>query len=276
MILSLVCALGAALLYGAGTVLQAIGLRRAADSDAGSRWTRLWAARLYVVGLALDGAGFLASIVALRGLPLFVVESVIASSVAVTAVLAVLFLGVHLTRREVVALVAVAAGLVLLAASGGEGPGASLQGWTAFLLAGLVAPVLALGALASRLRPSLGSPLLAVTAGLGFAGLGVAARVLTVPHDLWRLVLDPVSWALASYAAIGLVTFGLALQRGAVTTATAITFAVETLVPATIGLAWLGDQVRPGMAAPAALGFFLTLAGCILLARHSTEATAHK
>ena len=275
MLLSLVCALGAALLYGGATVLQAIGLRQAGDS-AGTRWGRLWAGRLYVVGLVLDGAGFLASIVALRGLPLFVVESVIASSVAVTAVLAVLFLGVRLTRREIIALVAVAAGLVLLAVSGGEGPGAALQGWSAWLLLGLVAPVLAVGVLASRLPGFPGSPLLAVTAGLGFAGVGVAARVLALPPELWRLVLDPVPWALAIYAVIALVAFGLALQRGAVTTATAITFAVETVVPASIGLAWLGDQVRPGMAAPALLGFFLTLGGCILLARHSTESAADR
>lgn len=276
MILSLVCALGAALLYGAGTVLQAIGLRRAADADAVTPWSRLWAARLYVVGLGLDGLGFLASIVALRDLPLFVVESVIASSVGVTAVLAVIFLGVRLTRTEVVALAAVAAGLVLLAISGAEGPGMALQPWSAWLLLGLVAPVLALGALASRLGDSFGPPLLAVTAGLGFAGVGVAARVVTLPQELWRLLLDPVPWALAIYAAIALVAFGLALQRGSVTTATAITFAVETVTPAIVGLACLSDRVRPGMETAAVLGFCLSLGGSILLARHSSELAADR
>jgi len=274
MILSLACALGAALLYGAGTVLQAIGLRRAADTAAESRWARLWAARLYVVGLGLDGLGFFASLVALRDLPLFVVESVIASSVGVTAILAVLFLGARLTRAEVVALVAVAVGLVLLALSGAEGPGVAPQPWSAWLLLGLVAPVLALGVLASRLRASLGLPLLAVTAGLGFAGVGVAARIITVPQELLNLALDPVPWALALYAVIALVAFGLALQKGSVTTATAITFGVETVAPAIVGLAWLGDRVRPDMETAAVLGFCLTLTGCILLGRHSTVATA--
>lgn len=271
MILSLASALGAALFYGAGTVLQAIGLRRAAESKVATLLPRLWTARLYAAGLALDGVGFLASIIALRGLPLFVVESVVASSVAVTAVLAVLFLGARLARSEIIALVAVAAGLVLLSASGGEGSGAALQGWSAWLLAGLVAPVLAFGVVSSRVRPSLGAPLLAVTAGLGFAGVGVAARTLILPQELWRLVLDPVTWALAAYAVIALVTFGLALQRGSVTTVAAVTFTVETVIPGVIGLAWLGDQVRPGMEGAGGLGFVLTLAGCILLARHSTE-----
>jgi drug/metabolite transporter (DMT)-like permease len=274
MILSLSSALGAALLYGVATVLQAIGLRRAAGLDSSTRWARLWAARLYVVGLGLDGLGFLASIVALRNLPLFVVESVIASSVGVTAVLAVLFLGVRLTRAEVVALAAVAAGLVLLALSGAEGPGVALQQWAAWLLLALVLPVVALGVLANRLREPFGPPLLAVTAGLAFAGVGVAARVLTLPPELWRLLLDPVPWALVLYAVIALVAFGLALQQGSVTTTTAITFAVETVAPAIIGLAWLGDRVRPGMETAAVLGFCLALGGSILLGRHSTEAPA--
>jgi len=271
MMLSLACALGAALLYGAGTVLQAIGLRRAADAGAATLWSRLWAARLYVLGLGLDGLGFLASIVALRDLPLFVVESVIASSVGVTAVLAVLLLGVRLTRAEVGALVAVAAGLVLLALSGAEGPGLALQPQLAWLLLGLVAAVLALGVLAISLRNSFGPLLLAVTAGLGFAGVGVAARVVIIPEEPWRLLLDPVPWALALYAAIALVAFGHALHRGSVTTATALTFAVETVAPAIVGLAWLGDRVRPGMETAAVVGFCLTLGGSIVLGRHSAE-----
>jgi drug/metabolite transporter (DMT)-like permease len=274
MIVSLVSALGAALLYGTGTVLQAIGLRRAADAAAETRWAQLWAGRLYAVGLALDGLGFLASIVALRGLPLFVVEAVIASSVAVTAVLAVLFLGVRLTCTETLALLAVAAGLVLLAVSGVDGPGVALQEWSAWLLLGLVAPVLALGVLASRLHDSRGPTLLAVTAGLGFAGVGVAARVLTIPDVLWRFLLDPLPWALVLYAAMALVVFGIALQRGSVTTVTAVTFAVETVVPAVIGLVWLGDRVRPGLEIAAVLGFCLALVGSILLGRHATEAPA--
>ena len=79
-------AFAAAVLYGAATVLQAAGVRSLRLVPAGAPLpARLWAGRLYAVGLALDGLGFLASIAALRTLPLFVVQSAIASSVAVTA-----------------------------------------------------------------------------------------------------------------------------------------------------------------------------------------------
>jgi drug/metabolite transporter (DMT)-like permease len=202
---------------------------------------------------------------------LFVVESAIASSVAVTAVLAVLFLGVRLTRTEVGALVAVGVGLVALALSAQEGRAVALSGPASWILLGSVLPVAALGVVAFRRGGPLSAVLLAVTAGLGFGGVGVAARVVVIPSPVWRVVLDPVSGALVGFAAIALVAYGYALDRGSVTTTAAVTFTVETVVPAAIGLVWLGDAVRPGAGPLAALGFVLTLGGCLLLARHSAE-----
>ena len=54
----------------------------------------------YVVGVGLDGLGFLLSLAAVRTLPLFVVQSVVASFLAVTAVLGAIFLKMPLTRRD--------------------------------------------------------------------------------------------------------------------------------------------------------------------------------
>lgn len=267
----LLSAFGASVLYGAGTILQALGVRRAAAATGRSWSARLWSGRVYAGGLLLDALGFLASIAALRTQPLFVVESVIASSVAVTAVLAVLFLGVHLNRREVVALAAVGVGLVMLAVSAREGPAAALSDRVAWILLGSVVPVAVLGLVALRRTGPAGAAQLAATAGLGFGGVGIAARVIHVPSAAWRLVLDPVAWALVAFAVIALLAYGLALQRGSVTTTAAVTFTVETVVPAAIGLAWLGDHVRPGAGPLAALGFVLTLGGCLLLARHAAE-----
>jgi hypothetical protein len=49
-----------------------------------------------------------------------------------------------------------------------------------------------------------------------------------------------------------------------------LTFAVETIVPAGIGLAFLGDTTRPGFALFAAVGFMLTIAGSLALAADPT------
>lgn len=267
----LLSALAAAALYGAGTILQAVGVRRAAAAQGEGLWRRIRAGHLYIVGLVLDGIGFVASLVALRTLPLFVVESAIASSVAITAGLAVLFLHVRLSPREIVALVAVGIGLVALAVSARPGTAAPLTGAAPWLLLGAAVPVGVVGAAGLRLGGSAGAAALAVTAGLGFGGVGIAARVVDVPPGLWRLVLDPVAWALLAFSAISLSAYAVALERGAVTTVAAVTFAVETVVPAAIGLLWLGDGVRAGAAPLAALGFVLTLAGSIALARHAAE-----
>jgi drug/metabolite transporter (DMT)-like permease len=271
MTIGLLSAFAAAALYGAGTILQAVGVRRAAATPAGGKWAQVWAGRLYAGGLLLDGLGFLASLAALRTLPLFVVESAIASSVAITAVLAVLFLRVRLTRRELIALVAVGVGLVALAVSARAEAAVPLSGPASWLLLGCVLPVAGLGLGALRTGGSGGAAALAATAGLGFGGVGVAARVVVLPAAWWRLVLDPVAWALVAFSLIAMAAYGLALQRGSVTTVAAVTFTVETVVPAAIGLLWLGDRVRPGAAPVAVLGFVLTLGGSIVLARHAAE-----
>jgi drug/metabolite transporter (DMT)-like permease len=265
-------ALVAAVAYGAATVLQAIGVRRFADAPA-QPWTRrLWAGRPFAAGLALDAAGFLASVLALRTLPLFVVESAIASSVAVTAVLSAVVLHVRLTGRERLALACTAVGLVALALSASEGPALRPDAAGLLVLCAAV-PVAVMLVVGWRLpRGSrLGVTLLSAAAGLGFGGVGVAARVLELPHPWWHAVGDPLVIALAVHTVLAMTAYAVALERGRATTVAAVTFAVETLVPAAIGLLWLGDAVRPGRgwALVALLGFAATLGGSIALAAHS-------
>ncbi|WP_374968687.1 hypothetical protein [Terrabacter sp. BE26] len=267
-------ALLAALAYGAATVLQAIGVRRATTLPAGAPFLRrARAAWPYAVGLALDGLGFLASVAALRTLPLFLVESAVASSVAVTAVLSVLVLHVRLGAVEVVALVAVAAGLAGLALAAASGPAAQPPAdaaWWLLAAALLVAALVALGLRTPDRR--LAAVLLSVAAGLGFGGVGVAARLLEIPSPLWQLLTNGTAWALLAHAALATVAYALALSRGRVTTVAALTFATETVVPALVGLMALGDRVVAGREPLAAVAFVVTLGGCIALAGRAEPA----
>jgi drug/metabolite transporter (DMT)-like permease len=266
-ILALVGAFGAAVLYGAGTVLQAVGLRRSVPLTAATWRGRIVAGWPYGVGLALDAAGFLASVAALQSLPLFVVESAVASSVAVTAILSSIFLGGRLDRKTVLALVVVGIGLVALALCAVEGPARTITGSAAVVVLVIAIPVALLGMIGFRLPPDRGVPLLSVVAGLGFGGAGIAARTLPAAPPWWSVVSDPLAWALAVYGVIALAAFGSALQRGSVTLVAALTFGIETVVPAAVGLVWLGDRIRPGFAWLAVLGFVLTLGGSMRLAR---------
>lgn len=266
--LALLGAALAAIAYGSATILQAVGVRRLAVAPAGS--SLLDRCRLgwpYGVGLALDGLGFLLSIAALQSLPLFVVESMLASSVGVTALLAVLLLHVRLARREVLALVVAGIGLVLLAISAQQGPAreiGSTGGWA--MLGGAVAVVAVFAAGLADDRAARSSVLLAGAAGLGFGLTGIAARGLRVSDPWWHTLALPALWALVLGGAVAIVAYGFALDRGRTTTVAAITFAVETVIPAGIGLGWLGDSVRHGFAVVAVVGFAATLGGCLVLA----------
>jgi hypothetical protein len=263
-------ALVAAGCYGTASVLQAVGSRRVAGT-AGldpRLIVRLAGQLPFVAGLALDLAGFAASVLALRTLPLFLVQAAAAASVGVTALLAARFLGARLARPELAALAALGGGLVLLALSARPEPAVPLSPagrW--WVLAG-VGGVLLLGAAAARAAGRWATTGLATAAGLAFGGVGLAARVLPVPSPLWRVAEEPVAYALAGYGVLGILLFATALQRGSVTTATAIMVALETVVPAAIGLAWLGDAARPGYGGVAGAGFALTLAGAVALARY--------
>ncbi|MDQ1477267.1 MAG: hypothetical protein QOE62_2496, partial [Actinomycetota bacterium] len=56
---------------------------------------------------------------------------------------------------------------------------------------------------------------------------------------------------------------------GSITAISAVTFAVETTIPSVVGLLALGDHTRPHFQAVAVLGFTLTLAASMALARYS-------
>jgi len=273
MVLGLGCALFAALAYGVAAVLQSVAARRAESGSAldPRLLVRLARSVPYVSGIALDLAAFLASLVALRTLPLFLVQSAVASSVGVTAVVSSV-IGVRLRGREIASLTVLGAGLVLMAISAQPEQGSPLS---LGLRWGLLASVVVLGAagvLAGRAGRA-SAPALAALAGLSFAVVAVAARSLTVPSPWWHALADPALWAIVAHGGLGMLLFTTALQRGSVTTATALTFAVDTVVPAAIGLTFLGDTTRPGYGLVAAAGFVLTITGTLTLATH--DVTSH-
>jgi drug/metabolite transporter (DMT)-like permease len=269
MLSGLIGALLCAVAYGVATVLQAVATGRIPaeegfDPRLLSRLARSWP---YLGGLVLDAAGFAAAVLALRTLPLFLVQAAVASSVGVTAVVAAVWLRVRLGRHEVVALWVLGTGLLLLAVSARAEPAAALATSGQWAVPAGVLPLAGLVAVAGRWRRDRAGVALAAGAGLGFGGVGIAARVLVVPVPWWHLPASPVLWALAGYAAIALYCFAAALQRARITVVAAVTFAVETVVPALIGLVLLGDRARPGYAPVAAAGFVLTVGATLALAR---------
>lgn len=263
-------ALLAAVCFGVASVLQHTSAARTGRTGALDLrlLARLGRDGPYLAGLALDVAGFALSAWAVRLVPLFVVQAALASSLAVTAVVAAAVAREALGPVERRAVAGIVAGLALLGVSAGSADGVPARGaTTTVLLAGL--PLLAFAAWVAGRRGGSTRPGMALgaTAGLSFAGFGVAGRVLDGSAGT-ALAADPVAWALVGYVVLGFLAFAAALQRAAVTKVTAACVVAETLVPAAVGVVVFGDGARPGYAAVAACGFALTTAAALRLARH--------
>ena len=273
MVTSLVAGVVAALLYGIASIMQAIAVREASNKVSGDGagvdpglLVRMLAQWRFVVSICLDALGFVAQLVALRRLPLFAVQAMVAANLAVIAVLASLVIGIALSWREWAAVIGVVAGVGLLGSSAGA-EGATAAG-TMFKLALIVATagLAMLGMAAARLREPARTLLLGTVAGLGYGVLGIAARVLTGFAPL-TLVKDPATYAVIAAGIVSFAFYATALEGGSVTVATAAVVLAETLPPALVGVIFLGDTTRPGLEPAAAIGFLVAVASAVMLAR---------
>jgi drug/metabolite transporter (DMT)-like permease len=275
-VISLIAAVISALCYGIASVMQAVAVREAsnrslAQARAGGvdpglvpRMLGQWR---FVVSMVIDLAGFVAQLVALRRLPLFAVQAIVAANLAVIAVLATAVIGVTLSLREWLAVTGVVAGVGLLGSSAGA-EGATHPGIT-FKIA-LIAATGAVGLcgmVAARvLRDPARTLVLGTVAGFGFGAVGVAARVLNGFAPL-TLARDPAAYAVAAAGIVSFVFYATALEGGSVTVATSAVVLAETLPPAAVGVVFLGDTTRPGLTPVAAIGFVLAVASAVMLAR---------
>jgi len=269
-IVGLLLALGAAVTTGVASVLQGLAARRAAASPDGSVG-RLVVSPLYLLGVGLDGLGFICIVVALHWLPLFLVQCAAASSVGVTALVGRRVLGTVLGHASLAALCGLGLGLVLLASGAKAEQATAVAKSAQWWLVIAAAPVIVAGALVLRdagRRPttSRAGGVLAAISGVSFAGTGVASRILSDAHSVRGVLTSPAAYGLAIYGVAGMSFFAAALQRTPVTIATAALFGVETLAASAVGLLVLGDSTRAGFVVPSALGFVVTLASALFLA----------
>jgi drug/metabolite transporter (DMT)-like permease len=252
----LLAALAGMLGYGIGTALQAAGAARA-------RGLAVMRQPMYLVGLGFDAAAWLASLLALQRLPLFAVQALLAGSLCVTVLLARIFLGTRLRRRDGAAVVLVALALAAVAAASGVQSTKPPPGWfTPTALVTLAAVVLVMTGLYRRGR----SVPMAVVAGVAFSGSALCARALHAPGGWRQLLTEPVAWAVVGFGVLGAVALSRALERGAVGSAVAVLWVVEVLLPGSVGVLALGDGVRAGWAIPAAAAVAVAVAGCAVLA----------
>jgi hypothetical protein len=251
--------------YAAASILQAVGARRSTST------VQTLGQPLYIVGTVCDLLAWAGSMIALRELAVYLVESVLAGSLAITVIAARIFLASRLRRRDAVAIVVTVAALTVLAMSAGPQeavvPSAMLR--IGFCVAAVAT------ALIGWVSTKVGPP--GVAAGLAGLALGAAAlcgRALTLPphaaeHPLsavLAIVTEPVTGALVIFAVTGMLLYANALQRGQVGPVTAVLWIAEVIVPSAMALLMLGDTVRPGWDLPATAAGLVTVAAAVLLA----------
>jgi drug/metabolite transporter (DMT)-like permease len=272
-LIGLLLALGCSVCYGTATVLQAVATRSvdAGSSDSGVdavlllRALRQWR---YLAGIALDGLGFLLQVAALRLVPIYVVAAAIAASLAVTAIVAAWVLSARLSTLEWAAVGVVCASLAMLGlAAGPEGSerGPAGLGWALLVV---VAVLLIAGAAAGRLGDRSRALVLGLGAGIGFGVVEIAVRLVD-PIDPTKAVFytNPAVYAVIAGGVAGFLLLTSALSRGSVTTAVAGMVVGETVGPALVGVAWLGDRTRAGLSWMVVAGFVIAVAATLALSR---------
>ncbi|MEP7112615.1 MAG: hypothetical protein ABI862_05080 [Ilumatobacteraceae bacterium] len=267
---ALVFCLIAALGYGVGAVLQALGARHA--SGAGVK--AMVKQPMFLLGLVADFGSWVISRFALHTLPLFAVQTILAGSLAVTVVLARIVLGAELRKPDQWAIVATVAGLIIVGVSAGSDEARDVTHLLKLcILAGIPLIVVA-GFFAIKMNKAV---ILAVLAGIAFTSSALAARTISVKgQSTIAIFSEPMLWAMLIYAGIALAIHAGALIRGEVGPVTAAMWATEVLVAVVIGAIALDDHMRPGWALPATFGIALTLAATVVLARSPAQDLEHR
>ncbi len=269
LILCVIAAVG----YGFGAVMQALGARRA-DALGQKGIAAIVKQPIFLLGLIADLASWTVSRFALHTLPLFAVQTILAGSLAVTVLLARLILGSELRGPDRLAIASTMVGLFIVGVSAGDQPTKEI---THVLKVGIligIPALIALGAIALKLNKPM---VLAVLSGAAFTGSAMAARAVHFDDEsISGLLSEPLLWAVVIYAVLALALHATALMRGAVGAVTAAMWATEVLVASIIGAVALGDHMRPGWTIPAILGIAITLAATLVLARSPAQELEHR
>lgn len=220
----------------------------------------------YIAGILFDLLAGLLTLVAVKTLPLFVVQSVIASCVVMTAILEHVFLKRQLKLQTYIASIVVLIGLGCLALASHSEQTAIVSQLIKLLI--LLTPVMliAIGAISIRYNNRLSAALLAILSGAAFGGVSVIGRLFVYPDPIWLVIKAPLFWAIIVYGILGMVFFTAALQRTLATAVNGVMTSAQTVIPIIIGITLLGDTARSGLWLVMWIGGLFVVGGCSFIA----------
>src|SRR3954469_16809108 len=271
--LTLALALGAALLFAAGTVYQEKVAATASDEEAASAGflIRLAKKPQWLLGIALDAGGFVCQAAALGVGKLVVVQPVLATSVVFALPLGRLITGRRTNRIEVAAAVAVTAGLALflvVANPPGGSDDATTAGWiiSSAVIAAVSAVLVIVGL---RGGPALKAGALGTAAGVLFA-LSAAITKATVDQLDEGILHVFTDWHLYALIVVGYASMTISqtsLQTGRLGLSVATQMSFDPVTSVVLGLAAFGEalHVSAGGGVVSAVALLIMLGGLVVL-----------
>jgi drug/metabolite transporter (DMT)-like permease len=278
--MSIALAVLSALGFGIGMTLQQRAARTLAFSEALGHRTlsHLLRRRIWLLGLAASGAGFLLQLAALRSGDLAVVQPIVTTALVVCLAVTARLDGVPLGRSRWAAVGVVIAGLAIFVRSGstrGEGSatGAAWAVYGCALLAVVVGCVAVARRDSSRWRPFATG----LAAGIGNAAVGALGHsMMALTHDgLWAVLTSAYPYVLAVAAVVTVVLVQAIYQAGTPTVSLPLATVAENLV--SVGLAILlfheASALTGSRRATALIGLGLALVALGVLGRAEARLT---
>jgi drug/metabolite transporter (DMT)-like permease len=262
----------AAVLFALGTVLQQRGTMRTGDDD--SRFlVHILRQPVWLAGMALQSAGWVAQAAALDRASLVVVQSITALSLVLALPLGVALTSQHVGRREVSGALLTLVGIVCFISAGQPQGGtthpSATTWWTACLVTGALVAVLFL--VGRRFSGAAKALTYGAAAGLGY-GLQAAVTKTFVGEIGGGALSLLASWS--TYVLIVSAVTGFALQQSSLKTgvlapAMASANSVTLFSSVILGMAVYGETISKtgtGHSGAAVVGLLIAIVGIALLA----------
>ena len=264
----MIAAFACAICNGTAAVLQKISAdkeKNVSSLDARLLW-RLIQNKPYLVGIVLDFLGWIFTIFAVQYLPLFLVESIVAAGIVVTALIERIFRHQKIRTKSYLAIAVIVVGLILLALASSPEKAEPISNTLRWLI--IFAPILVglVGYVLARSKNYRGAISVAILSGVAFGGTSVIGRIFKLSQPVWHTVYSPLIFSLIISGTLGILLFSIALQRAQATIINATMTTSQTLIPAAIGIIFIGDTARNGMWSYVFFGTFLALGGVAFLA----------
>jgi drug/metabolite transporter (DMT)-like permease len=226
----------------------------------------------WLLGSALGLAAFPLQTVALLWAPLTAVQPADAAGLLVLVFLGARLLHERVGRREVMAVVAIVAGIVILTIAAPKREVTHVEGASViFPMIGVA--LVALAPLLLRRWKGASSRLVIVGAGFAFALGAFCAKIVAdaIDRHAWAAMVVAIGLA-GLAAAVGTVSEQTALQRRQATQVAPIIFAIELLVPVALAVLVVGEDWERSSLAGILVALALVVGGALSLARTPTVA----